>query len=136
MEYISKFVKTILTLIPQKVPGEGAKIFIGCSRKVFLNPVPTLNRQWSGAKSIFEYMYTIIKSITNICILFSSGCTAWKVSVFGIFLFRIQNECGKIQNRKSPNTNTFHAVWVSRYWSSKYFRIKNKPLYKLNPSSK
>ena len=52
--------------------------------------------------------------------------TAWKVSVFGVFLvrifphsdwirrygvsFRIQSEWGKIRTRKTPNTDTFHAV--------------------------
>ena len=36
--------------------------------------------------------------------------TAWKVSVFGVFLVRIQPKCGKIRTRKTPNTNTIHAV--------------------------
>ena len=48
--------------------------------------------------------------------------TAWKVSVFGIFLvrifysisLRIQSNCGKIQNRKTPTTDTFHAVDCKR----------------------
>ena len=45
MKLTYKFVKTILTLISQKVPAEEAKISVACSRNVFLNPVPTLNRQ-------------------------------------------------------------------------------------------
>ena len=31
-----------------------------------------------------------------------------KVFVFGVFLVRIQSKCGKIQTRKTPNTDTFH----------------------------
>ena len=38
--------------------------------------------------------------------------TAWKVSVFGVFLVRIQSECGKIQTRKIPNMDTFHPVLI------------------------
>ena len=33
--------------------------------------------------------------------------TAWKVSVFGVFLVRMQ---GNIRTRKTPNTDTFDAV--------------------------
>ena len=33
--------------------------------------------------------------------------TAWKMSVFGVFLVRIQSECGKIRTRKTPITGTF-----------------------------
>ena len=36
--------------------------------------------------------------------------TSWKVSIFGVFLVRIQSKCGKIWTRKTPNTDTFHAV--------------------------
>ena len=36
--------------------------------------------------------------------------TAWKVSVFGVFLVRFQSECGKMQIRKTLNTGTFQAV--------------------------
>ena len=32
------------------------------------------------------------------------------MSVSGVFLVRIQCECGKIWARKTPNTDTFHAV--------------------------
>ena len=31
---------------------------------------------------------------------------------YGLFL-RIQSECRKIRARKTPNANTFHAVWTS-----------------------
>ena len=36
--------------------------------------------------------------------------TAWKVSVFGVFMFRIQSECTKIRTRKTPNIDTFYSV--------------------------
>ena len=37
---------------------------------------------------------------------------AWKMSVFGFFLFRIfpHSECGRIRTRKTPNTDNFNAV--------------------------
>ena len=40
--------------------------------------------------------------------------TAWKVSVFGVFLVGIKSECGKTRKRKAPNTFTFHAVICSK----------------------
>ena len=39
-------------------------------------------------------------------------CTAWKVPVLGVFLVRVQSECGKIRTRKTPNMDTFHAVFT------------------------
>ena len=38
--------------------------------------------------------------------------TAWNVYVFGVLLVRIQSECGKIRTKKTPNTDTFHAVFM------------------------
>ena len=69
--------------------------------------------------------------------------TAWKVSVFWVFLVRIfwhlywiqtdtpyLSECGKIRTRKSPNTDTFHAVRISEinlfledYWPEIYGKL-------------
>ena len=34
------------------------------------------------------------------------------MSVFAVCLVRIQSERGKIRNRKTPNTDTFHAVII------------------------
>ena len=56
--------------------------------------------------------------------------TAWKMSVFGVFLVRIfphsgwirrftQSECGKIRTRKTPNTDTFYAVFNSNPFHAK-----------------
>ena len=69
------------------------------------------------------------------CISFNqSKCeniTAWKVSVFGVFLvriflhsdwirrysvsLRIRSECAKTRTRKTPNTDTFHAVYQMNF---------------------
>ena len=48
--------------------------------------------------------------------------TAWIVSVFGDFLVRIQSECRKVRARKTPNTDTFHAVgsWINLVCYSVY----------------
>ena len=32
--------------------------------------------------------------------------------IIGVFLVRIQSECGKIRTRKTTNTDTFHAALV------------------------
>ena len=45
-------------------------------------------------------------------------CTAWKVSLFEVFLVRIQSKWRKIRTGKIPNTETFHAVLLI------YFRRK------------
>ena len=37
---------------------------------------------------------------------------------YGVSL-RIQSECGKIRTRKTPNTDTFHAVWCLTYCTRK-----------------
>ena len=36
--------------------------------------------------------------------------TAWKASVFRVFVVRIQSKCWKIRTKKTMNTDTFHAV--------------------------
>ena len=40
----------------------------------------------------------------------------------GVFLVRIQSECGKIRTRKTPTMDTFHGVYV---WSVKNVIIKS-----------
>ena len=40
------------------------------------------------------------------------GVTAWKVSLFGVYLVRIQFEFGKIRARKTPNKDISHAVCI------------------------
>ena len=55
------------------------------------------------------YVIEILSS-TQAIVEVAAIITAWKVSVFGLFLVRIRSECGKIRTRKTPNTDTFHAV--------------------------
>ena len=50
--------------------------------------------------------------------------TVWKVSVFGVFLVCTQPECGKIRTRKTPNTDTFHAVLLT-YFSLDVFSFED-----------
>ena len=38
--------------------------------------------------------------------------TAWKVSIFNFFSSPYHSECGRIQTRKIPNTDTFYAVYL------------------------
>ena len=70
--------------------------------------------------NMFRWVHSLLVSVT-----------AWKVSVFGVFLvrifphldwisLRILSECRKILNRKPPNTDTFHAV-CSKNTDSKFW---------------
>ena len=54
--------------------------------------------------------------------------TAWNMSVFEVFLvrknsvsFRIQSKSRKIQTRKTPNTDTFHAVEIIEAYKQKQY---------------
>ena len=79
--------------------------------------------KWANKLKVCFYSYLSIHfPVTQLFI------TAWKVSVLGVFLIyilphldwicHIQSECGKIQTRKTPSTDTFHAV---------YFNMEKKP---------
>ena len=50
--------------------------------------------------------------------LWSVTITAWKVSVFGVFLVRIFLHSEWVRTRKTPNMDTFYAV---KFWSYKTF---------------
>ena len=54
--------------------------------------------------------------------------TEQKVSVFGVFLVRIQSECGKKRARKTLNADTFCAVYQ--------IRIQDLIIYQNGASSK
>ena len=66
--------------------------------------------QW---KTVFLH---ILCSVSwKICLIFRmvlliKVLTAWKMSVFGVFLVRIFPHSDWIRTRESPNTDTFHAV--------------------------
>ena len=49
------------------------------------------------------------------------------MSVFGIFLVRIQSECGKIRTRKTQNTDTF--TQPLEVFSKKICSFKNFPIF-------
>ena len=99
-----------------------AYVFQSCSEKFALQPFSSQTNNIS-TKPMKEYsdMFTkiIIKDFNTYMhngalpksfIMSEDTCTAWKVSVFEVFLARIQSECGKIQTRKTPNTDAFHAA--------------------------
>ena len=51
--------------------------------------------------------------------LLINKCTAWKLSVIGVVLVRILSDSDWIRTRKTPNTDTFHAVMLC--WSGVFF---------------
>ena len=85
----------------------------------------TLNWKFQFLCSVGFYKHTMTLSLTHFRPLFYLY-TSWKVSVFGVFLvlvfqhsdwirrdtasLRIQSKCGKIQTRKTSDTDTFHAM--------------------------
>ena len=97
-----------------------------------------------------DIRWTLINGTVSCSIVtkyFISGffyVTAWKMSIFGVFLvhifphldwirrdteyyvsFRIQSKSAKIRARKTPNTDTFHAVCFITF--SSYPCIPRKP---------
>ena len=42
-------------------------------------------------------------------------CTAWKVSIFGVFMVRIFPHLEWIRTRKTQNMDTFHTVLIPRF---------------------
>ena len=61
-------------------------------------------RKQLTAFSCYIYLQKNAKAVNSII------NNVWKVSVFGISLFRIQSECGKKRPRKTLNTDNFHAM--------------------------
>ena len=55
------------------------------------------------------------------CFFPKEEVSAQKVFAFGVFLVRIHSKCGKIRTRKTPNTDTFSAVYASVIYSYKLF---------------
>ena len=77
-----------------------------------------------GAHPRFIY-FDILKVFEFRCAKDSSSQThtSWKMSVFGVYLVFIQSECRQVPTRKTPNTNTIHAVsrrWLFRILSNIY----------------
>ena len=76
-----------------------------------------------------------INNQINFFVIVWTSRTVWKVSLFGVFLVRIvqhldwirkdtsylciQSKCGKIQTRKTPNTDSSRNVGVTSFCSKK-----------------
>ena len=72
------------------------------------------SRVWFDWES-FVWKLIKISRVVSLCSIdvvaqIAYFCTAWKVSVFLVFLILIQSECGKMRTRKTPNTETFYTV--------------------------
>ena len=52
-----------------------------------------------------KFSFSLVSTQTKLTLII-----AWKVSVLGVILIRIQSEWGKIRTRITPNTDTFYAV--------------------------
>ena len=77
------------------------------SRKMFIKSVITIQLTF--------WIDILVKIIKIIKIVLREGnivCTAGKVSVFGVFLVLIFPHSDWIWTRKTPNTDTIHAVLV------------------------
>ena len=59
----------------------------------------------------YSLIYSIVETgIIRTCIFLPFPIFIHReVSVFGVFLVRIQSECGKIRARKTPSKDAFHA---------------------------
>ena len=78
-----------------------------------------------------KFFFMVLPTLGPLDFNFVEVFTAWKVSVFGVFLVRIQFKCGKIRTRKTPNTDTFHAVfifWMNFFVQSHFFSC-SLPIY-------
>ena len=52
-----------------------------------------------------KFSFSLVSTQTKLTLII-----AWKVSVLGVILVRIQSEWGKIPTRITPNTDTFYAM--------------------------
>ena len=77
----------------------------------FLKPCTFTSYNHSNFLSFF-FSDTVDFYISAFGMIFEVYDTASKVSVSAVILVRIQSECRKIQTRKIPNKDTFHAVRV------------------------
>ena len=92
-----------------------------CPRFISLDgfEVPNLNSYGTVADLLFQIEETHlelcqISVMEHLCVrVCSTSVTAWKVSTFAVFLVRIfphSDWIRKIRTRRTPNTDTFHAV--------------------------
>ena len=63
--------------------------------------------------------------------------TAWKVSVFRVFLLHIQSKCRKRRTKRTPNTDNFHAVlFITKLFTCVYGLKWTKKLWKIQKRKK
>ena len=82
--------------------------------------LPSTNKFFAIADKNYQKQLLEFSSSSSILLDFFSFqtlCTAYKESVFGVVLIRIQSECGKMRTRITPNTDSFYAV-------SRHIKIK------------
>ena len=100
---------------------------------------PIINPTCTCSKSTMEIPLRYVKSsifyLKMVSLIFLQY-TAWKVSVFGVILVRIQAECGKIRTRITPNTDNFHAEVDKEFSSTIYSDILNVNTVFILPSNK
>ena len=74
--------------------------------------LPSTNKFFAIADKNYQKQLLEFSSSSSILLDFFSSqtCTAYKESVFGVILIRIQSECGKMRTRITPNTDSFYAV--------------------------
>ena len=98
------------------------------------------SKNWPNTFYLANFLYFYGKSLNTLLpvhyfqkkfvsikfFIHSKSCTAWKVSVFGLFLIRVfphsdwiwkdtESKCLKIRTRKTPNMDTFHAILNAKF---------------------
>ena len=107
---------------------------------------------WQSSEYASGETWQISTGVRSVCFYYlfisdryyGTGSLAWKVFIFGVFLvrvfphsfglnternvisFRIQSKCGKIRNKKIPNTDTFYPVVVWNHSLSTFAKCSEK----------
>ena len=117
------------------------------------SPNTCLDNFFYKSRALFQYYLRLIKGLKNIYTgLFSNNSQQVKVvnyhyiksirirsfsgpyfTAFGLNTESIQSECGKIRIRKTPNTDTFYAVYSRSIPSQVFERVLNTSLILFNP---
>ena len=75
-----------------------------------LKVLNTLLHHVGGSQLLYDGICRILEDIEITRKVALTWNTTWKVSVFGVFLVRIQSKSGKIRTRKITNTDTL-TLW-------------------------
>ena len=123
------------------------------TKKKQTSPNTCLDGSFCMSRVLFQYYLRLVKGPKNIYTgLFSKNSQQVKVvnyhciksvcirsfsdpyfTAFGLNTELIQSECGKIRTRKTPNTDTFHAVYSRSIPSKVFERVLNTSLILFNP---